>query len=81
MKIKRYEGNVKIWASANDTYDWAHKPNGGWPCSTLSDHRFFAEFQNGDLIDFTMDGKSGPDIDGNEFNAFIEDYLGSVNPV
>ena len=79
MRIKRENGTVKIWASANDTYDWAHRPGESWPCSQLSGHRLFADFQNGDLVDMTIDGKT-KDVDSAEFNAFIEDKLGSVNP-
>lgn len=80
MKIKRKGKSVQIWASSNDTYNWATKPNATWPCSQLSGHRFYAEFFHGDLVAFTFDGKHGKDIDGTEFNAFIEDALGSVNP-
>jgi hypothetical protein len=80
MRIQKGDGTVKVWASANDTYDWAHRPGESWPCSMFSGHRLFAEFSNGDLVDFTIDGKYGRDIDGAEFNAFIEDTLGSVNP-
>ena len=80
MRIQREGGCVKIWASANNTYDWAHRANNSWPCSTLSGKRFFAEFWKGYLEDLTVDGKYGQDIDGTEFNAFIEDHLGIVNP-
>lgn len=80
MRTQKESGTVKIWASANDTYNWAHSPGNSWPCSQLSGHRFFAEFMRGDLVGLTIDGKYGEDIDGNEFNAFIEDQLGSVNP-
>ena len=72
MKIK---GN-KIWLSANDTYNWAHKPGASWPCSQLSGHRVFAEFaDNGDLVDYTVDGRI-KDVDANELNAILADFRG-----
>ena len=80
MRIKREEGCVKVWASASDTFEWAHRPMNAWPCSQLSGKRLFAEFWDGDLVDYTVNGKSGIDLDATEFNAFIEDALGSVNP-
>lgn len=79
MRVKRYGNAVRVWYSAKDTYDWAHRPDSIWPCSTLSDKRVFAEFQDGNLIDLRINGKY-TDCDGNEFNALIEDTFGSVNP-
>ena len=80
MRTQKYGNCIKVWASADDTYNWAHRAGNSWLCSQLSGNRFFAEFQGGDLVDFTFNGKYGRDVDGTEFNAFIEDYLGSVNP-
>ena len=81
MRTQRFGNTVKVWASARDTYDWAHKPGAAWPCSTLSGHRFYAEFQGGDLVDLTVDGSSDePDFDGHEFNAFIQYMLGTDHP-
>ena len=76
MRIKRYNGTVKIWASANDTYRWANRIGESWPCSTLSGKRLCAEFYHGDLVDYTINGKcDDTNIHGHEFNAFIEDIL------
>ena len=59
MRKQVTESGVKLWASASDTYAWAHKTGASWPCSTLSGRRFFAEFAvNGDLVDLTVDGKN-----------------------
>jgi hypothetical protein len=66
-------GNCKVWLSARDTYDWAHRPGASWPCSTLSDHRIMAEVQGDNLVDFTIDGKMG-DCDGNELDAILADF-------
>jgi hypothetical protein len=76
-RIVRTEyGDTKIWLSANDTYNWAHKPGSSWPCSKLSGHRVFAEFaSNGDLFDIAIDGKYGKDCPSSEFNAIMDDFL------
>lgn len=82
-KTDTYSKTIKVWFSAKDTYEWAHKPNAAWPCSTISNKRIFAEFHNGDLVDIAINGKCLSDensIDGYEFNAFVYDMLGSVNP-
>ena len=80
MRTQKYDKTVKVWISANETYDWAHKSGASWPCSTLSDKRIFAKFDNGDLVDIAINGKDGVEVDGNEFNAIIEDFLGSIHP-
>ena len=75
MRIKRYNGTVKIWASSTDTYIWAHRPGNSWPCSTLSGKRLYAEFYHGDLVDYAINGKHGVNLDDTEFNAITEDAL------
>ena len=74
MRKQTNGNNVKLWLSGNDTWDWAHRPGESWPCSHLAGRRLFAEFQNGDLIDYRI---SGPNIgcDATEFNAITSDYL------
>ena len=75
MRIKQNEYGVKLWLSANNTYDWAHRPGVSWPCSTLAGKRVFAEFDNhGDLVDVAINGRLA-DCDGNEFNAITSDFL------
>ena len=73
MRTQVNGSTTKIWLSANGTYDWAHKIGASWPCSTLSNRRVFAEFDDGDLIDIVIDGKSADNIDAHEFNAMIAD--------
>lgn len=75
MRIKRYNNTVKLWLSANDTYDWANKPGASWPCSELAGHRLFAEFDNGDLIDYAVDGKDHVMVLADEFTAMTDDFL------
>ena len=73
MKTQVNGLTTKIWLSANDTYNWAHKIGASWPCSTLSNRQVFAEFDGGDLIDIAIDGKSDDNVDACEFNAIITD--------
>ena len=75
MKRKINGTSVKIWLSANDTYNWAHKDGASWPCSQLSGHMLFAEFDSNNLVDYSIDGKDGVDIDVCEFNAIMSDFM------
>lgn len=83
MKIERYDKTVKLWLSASDTYNWAHRAGSCWPCSYLSGKRLFADFDNGDLVDILVNGK--PDdgnTPGDEFTAICSDALrdASIDP-
>jgi len=85
MRITDNGDSILLWASANDTHDWAHSINAAWPCSTLSGHRFFAAFDSNGLCDFTIDGRFNPDadIDGHELSACCADLIeesGKVSP-
>ncbi len=76
MRIMKTDNSVKLWLSATDTYNWAHRSGDSWPCSQLSGRRVFAEFENnGDLVDMAIDGKS-KDCDATEFNAITSDFIG-----
>lgn len=76
MRIKYNNGDVTVWASAEDTYAWAHKPGARWPCSTLSGRRFAAVFDDNGLCDLTVDGRGAPDdIDGQELSCICADLL------
>ena len=72
-------GQTRLWLSADDTYEWAHRSGASWPCSTLSGHRCYVEFEpSGDLVDMTIDGRGGnalDDIDGHELTAAASDFL------
>lgn len=75
MRVKETPSSLKLWLSAHDTYNWAHRAGASWPCSELSGHRVFAEFDaNGDLVDMAIDGRT-LDCDANEFNACTSDFL------
>lgn len=78
MKIKKNGTTVQLWLSANDTYNWAERPGERWPCSRLSGKRLFAEFDDGDLIDYAVEGKTGVDIPGDEFTAITDDFIKGV---
>jgi hypothetical protein len=65
-----------LWLSANDTYNWAHKPGAAWPCSALSGKRFVACVDSNGLCDFIVNGRSDFDeVSGDELSACIADHL------
>ena len=72
--------SVCLWASASDTYDWAHEIGAAWPCSELAGRRFFAAFDTNGLVDLTVDGKDGVGIPCDEFNAITSDLLAERLP-
>ncbi len=75
MRIKKSDQGTQLWLSANDTYNWAHKPGASWPCSALSGHRLYAEFdKDNDLIDMAIDGRC-KDCPVNELNAIVADFI------
>ena len=78
MRKQVGNGSLKVWLSANDTYDWAHRPGQLWCGSFLSDRRLFAEFDNkGDLVALSIDGGRGDqNCPGHEFDCIIEDHVG-----
>lgn len=86
MRIERSEYGTNVWASARDTEEWASgawkSGPGYWPCSFLSGRRLFAAFDvRGDLVDLSIDGGKGDqDCPSDEFDAFMEDAIGSAHP-
>ena len=74
MRIQDNGTSFTIWASARDTSEWASKPGGVWPCSELSGRRFMASFDDGGLVDLSVDGKGAPDdLSANELSACVSD--------
>ena len=65
---------LKVWLSENDTYRFAsgYYGTGRWPCSVMSGHRVFVEFDpRGDLVDY-----SGPaDVSNAELMACLSANL------
>jgi hypothetical protein len=80
MRVSINPSSVKIWLSANDTYNWAHKSGASWPGSQLSGCRLFAEFDSNGLLDLAIDGRSDTDCDGNELSAICADHLARKLP-
>ena len=78
MRIEKQGTTVKLWLSANDTYNWANRPNASWPCSVLAGKRLFAEFDDGDLVDFAVNGKRSLDVTADEFTAITDDFIVGV---
>ena len=77
MKVSISSDQVTLWASANDTYEWAQQPFKRWPCSALSGHRFVATFDRNGLCDLTIDGRQngGPEVMADELSAICADLL------
>ncbi len=82
VRIKTTDYGVTLWASADDTYEWAHRTSESWPCSELSGNRFMAEFHSGGLIDFTVNGGyiASTRVGSNELSAICADLLRDVLP-
>jgi len=80
MKIEIRKTGIRVWLSARDTSNWAHKP-AAWPCSQLSGRRVFAQFDSNGLCDLAIDGGRGEqNCDSAEFNACIADHLAGKLP-
>lgn len=75
MRIQQSGSYLKVWISADETYNWAHEPGAAWPCSTLSGKRVFAEFGRNGLVDIAIDGRNDTDCDARELDAMIDDLL------
>lgn len=75
MRLTLSDKGFSVWVSANETYNWAHRPGKSWSCSTLSNHRFFAQFNSNGLCDLTIDGKDDTSIDPHEFGCIMEDLV------
>lgn len=75
MRVQLGRWYIKLWLSASDTEDWAERPGARWPCSQLSGHRLFAEFDRNGLVDLAIDGKEAGELDGTEFNACCANHL------
>lgn len=78
MKIER-EGNstIKLWLDAEDTWQWARRPGDLWPCSYIAGKTLYAEFSNGDLVDYALDGSSDEalNVSSDEFIAITSDFI------
>jgi len=63
-----------IVANAQETYDWAHRPNKLWPNSALSSYPVeIAINENGDLIDLQTEAHEFLMV--GELSAFITDII------
>lgn len=82
MRMVQNKGLTKVWLSARETRAWARKPGAIWPCSFLSGRAVVAEFDpRGDLVDLSIDGGKGDqDCPCDEFNAIMEDMVGTSRP-
>ena len=60
--------------SENETYDWANKPNGAWPCSMLAGKRLRVSVDLNGLFDVAVNGKFA-DVDNTELQAIVSDFI------
>jgi len=67
------EGWTFIVANAQETYDWANKPDSSWPNSALSTYAIEITLdEHGDLVDLETDAYDGEFL-SDELDAFIAD--------
>ena len=78
MRIRIDKNSFVLWLSANDTYNWAHKPGATWPCSTINGRRVALFVDMTGLVEFTVNGRNGIDIDGGELSAMMADFVRDV---
>ena len=64
-----------MWLSSTETYDWAHRADAAWPCSTIDGKRIKIIVDGNGPYDVTIAGVDGDDIDGGELRAIIADHL------
>jgi hypothetical protein len=76
MQMHIGAATVVVSLSANDTREWARRPDAMWPCSFLSGRRMTAEFEAGGLVGLRVDGGRGDqDCPSDELNAIASDFL------
>ena len=80
MKTHITDTTVLLFLSKNDTYNWATRSGRCWPCSQLSGNRMTAEFDDGGLIDCSVNGRDA-DIEADELSAICADHLADRLPV
>ncbi len=82
LTITRHGTSVRIDATHDELYAWAHRPGLSWPCSSLARiERIVVELDDGDLIDLDVwltderYAEDEPDIPADELYAWLA-YLG-----
>lgn len=74
MRANIYDNGFALWLDRRDTYAWANRPGSAWPCSELSGHRVWVEFDRNGLVDFTVDGRQS-EVSANELSAIVADHI------
>jgi hypothetical protein len=80
MRLQMTDSGVRLWLSANDTYNWATRPRDSWPCSELSGNRLFVEYDRGGLVDLAINGRLS-DCPAHELAAIVSDHMRGKLPV
>ena len=69
------DSHVTLWASAHDTYEWAHRARDSWIGSELSGRRFAAMFDSAGLVELTVNGRDGVEVPERELSCCCADLL------
>lgn len=75
MRLKIEGTRKRLWLSARETWDWANRHNLRWPCSTLAGAHLYAEFLEGNLVDYALDGHHSMELTAAEFDSITDDAL------
>ena len=86
MRLKTDGAMIRLWLSANDTYEWAHKSGEVWPCSRLSGKAVYIEIEKSsdNIIEIKVNGRvPGNRVidDHSELYALVGDKLKEANIV
>ncbi len=80
MRIKIDTGGFALWLSARETNEWRRRPGAVWPCSTIDGRRVALFVDMTGLVEFTVNGRDGVNIDGDELSAMMADFVRDVLP-
>ena len=75
MRFAGYGAGYTMSFSAPNTWDWAHRPNARWPCSSLAGKRIFIVVNNNGLAETRVRGRGDLNIQSDELAAIVADHL------
>jgi hypothetical protein len=82
MRIKTQKDSAglvtayRLWLTAHETYQWAHREGACWPGSTISGSRLMVKVSGAyGLCAYTLDSKPGKERQGYELQAIVADHL------
>jgi hypothetical protein len=74
MKIIETSGGYIMRLSANDTWNWAHRPGALWFFSTLANRTVRLDVDGNGLCGLLVDGR-GDNVNSDELSACVGDHL------